>query len=146
MLRFKFNLQQNKCFQNLKTVKLYYVCNKVIIFGENKYYLCLIFLRNVGLYLEEIGRIICVFQLPVAYLVLFEYELWGRGKKLSFKFISLIKLFEKQTSKTTFADVNIATYTNMRAWCPVNLLFWESEITFTVVSLAILNKLQFYFW
>lgn len=71
----------------------------------------------------EKGRIIWVFQLPLEYLVLFEYELSDRGKKLSFKFISLIKLFEGQTSKTLFADVKVVTYTNTKAWCPVNLLF-----------------------
>lgn len=55
------------------------------------------------------GRINWVFQLPLAYLVPFEYELSGRGKKLSFKFSSLIKLFEGQTSKTLLADVKIVT-------------------------------------
>lgn len=84
----------------------------------------------------KIERIIWIFKLPLAYLVLFEYELWGKGKKLFLKFISLIKLLEEQASKTPFADVNIATYANMKAWCTVNLLFWESEITCTVVSLA----------
>lgn len=101
------------------------------------------FLWTGGLYLGEKGRIIWVFQLPLEYLVLFEYELSDRGKKLSFKFISLIKLFEGQTSKTLFADVKVVTYTNTKAWCPVNLLFWEGEITCTVLSLAILNNCSF---
>lgn len=92
---------------------------------------------------REIGRIIWVFQLPLAYSVLFEYELGGRGKKLYIKFISLIKVFEEKTSKTPFADVNVAAYTDMKTWCPVNLLFWESEITCTVVSLAILKNCSF---